>query len=165
MSRGFVALFAIGLVVTGPAWAQETSQAGMSSVQSGPVVRIRTSDGQLLQGRLSITDTPLGGTAIDSLWVKGHRAKSGAIIGSLVLGAASAVFWSEMCNIASEGHGCDETGSVVGLTLAGAAAGAGLGALIGTAVPTWRLRYTRPGPTVRLSTSIDRVGLIATVPF
>jgi hypothetical protein len=175
MSRPYAALFALGLVLAGPAWAQGAPQPGMSSMQSGQVVRIRTSAGQLLQGRYTATDAllrstdqevPLGGTAIDSVWVRGTRAKSGALIGGLVLGAASAVFWSEMCNIASEGHGCDETGSVVGLTLAGAAAGAGLGALVGLAVPTWRLSYARPGPSVRLSAvSLDRVGLIATVPF
>jgi hypothetical protein len=175
MSKPCNAFFALGLLVTVPAWAQGSPETGLGSVQSGQVVRIRTSAGQLLQGRYTATDAklrstdqelPLAETAIDSVWVRGTRAKSGALIGGLVLGAGSAVFWGFMCELASDGHGCDETGSVVGLTLAGAAAGAGLGALIGSAAPTWRLRYARPGPSVRLSAvSLKRVGLIATVPF
>jgi hypothetical protein len=97
---------------------------------------------------------------------RGTRAMTGALIGGLVLGAGSAIGWNELCEIDNEGRGCDETGKVVGLTMLGVAAGAGLGALIGSAAGTWRLQYARPGARLQLSpVSLNHVRLVVTLPL
>jgi hypothetical protein len=76
--------------------------------------------------------------------VRTTGAKSGAIVGAVVLGVPSAVFWVWACNGLSEGSGCDAWGAVAGLTVAGAGVGALLGAAIGSASSHWQLRYASP---------------------
>jgi hypothetical protein len=168
----------ITMVLLAPtaAWAQDPLENGVRRVSPGQLVRIKTQDGQLLEGRFSafapeppslqLTDRagPLPAASIDSLWVRGTHAKRGAIIGALLLGVSSGIFWSSVCEYAGEGSGCDAWGAVAGLTLAGAGVGAGLGALIGSASPRWRLRYARSGIALRLRTSPSRVGFSVTVP-
>jgi hypothetical protein len=178
MSRLFAFLLATGFLATASVSAQDSPQAGLTGLRSGQVVRIRTSQGQRLEGRFSAfpahdatlrltdRDLPLTATAIDSLWVHGNRAGVGALIGGMVLGAASAVGWNELCEIGNEGRGCDETGKIIGLTMAGVAVGAGLGALLGSTAGTWRLQYARPGALLRLSpVSLNRVRLGVTLPL
>ena len=93
--------------------------------------------------RLRTTDSTVGVGTIDSLWVGRSHAGKGAWIGALALGVPSAIFWSSFCNAVSEGQGCDALDVVAGLTLAGAAVGAGVGALIGSASTHWELSYSR----------------------
>jgi hypothetical protein len=178
MSRLSAFLLATGLLTTASASAQESPQVGLAGVRSGQVIKFRTSQGQLLEGRFSTSpardatlqltdrDLPLTDTAIDSLWVHGNRAGIGALIGGLVFGAASAVVWNEVCKIGTEGQPCDETAKVFALSLAGAALGAGFGALMGSHVGTWRLKYARPGASLRLSpVSLNRIWLGVTLPL
>jgi hypothetical protein len=88
-------------------------------------------------------DLAINIAAIDSLWIRRAHAGKGAWIGALVLGIPSAIFWTGVCSAVSEGQGCDAVGVVTGLTLAGAAVGAGVGALIGSTSTRWELRYVR----------------------
>ena len=66
-----------------------------------------------------------------------HRrshAKKGAVIGGVALGVAGAVAITGLCEAMSEGQGCHSPGPIAAFTLVSAAVGAGLGALIGSAV-------------------------------
>lgn len=176
MSTPRCLLIAMVLFAPGSAWAQDPLENGVRRVSPGQLVKIWTQDGQLLEGRFSaftpkppslqLTDRaePLPAASIDSLWVRGTHAKQGAIIGALLLGVSSGIFWSSVCECAGEGSGWDSWGAVAGLTLAGAGVGAGLGALIGSASPRWRLHYARSGIALRLRTSPNRVGFSVTVP-
>src|SRR5881396_1190015 len=71
---------------------------------------------------------PLG--AIDTLWTRGRRTGSGALIGAVVLAVPTAILANALCGL-GEG-GTTECGSApaAGAVLGGAV-GAGLGALIG----------------------------------
>jgi hypothetical protein len=155
---------------------QEPASVERIRLKHGQQVRLLTVGGQRLEaplGRivaeppgltLQPADTGIPLATIDSLWVRRSRAGKGAWIGALVLGVPSAVFWTAFCNAVSEGMGCDALDVVAGLTLAGAAAGAGVGALIGSTSTHWELRYPiprrsalgpRPGPpTLRVGLSV-----------
>jgi hypothetical protein len=163
MLRLYVLLISTGFLMPVSATAQEASQMGLG-IRSGQQVRVRSAQGQLLEGRYA--EVPLGADEIDSLWVRGNRAKTGALIGGLVFGAGSAVLGSWACTMSSDGHGCQETGKVVAFTAVGAAVGVGVGALIGSAVGTWRLQYARPGARIRVSpVSLNQVRLDVTLPL
>lgn len=139
MCRLYAFLITTGFLIPLSAMAQEAPEAGPES---------------------------LAATAIDSVWVRGNRAKTGALVGALVFGAGSAMLGSVACGMASDGHGCQETEKVVAFTAAGAAVGVGLGALIGSAFGTWRLEYARPRASVMLSpVSLDEVRLDVRLPL
>jgi hypothetical protein len=135
--------------------AQDSLPAPLARLETGQRIRLRTVDGRLLEARVAAPSlAPLGLrlaadslvslTAIDSLWVRRTRAGTGAWIGAAVLGVPSALFWGWVCTAVAEGTGCDEWDLVVGLTLAGAAVGAGAGALIGSRSVRWEFSYARP---------------------
>jgi hypothetical protein len=99
--------------------------------------------------RASATTLVLAGTpeamefpvaTLDSLWVRGSSAKKGAIIGGTSLAVAGVALGIFVNGVACEpdGNPCPEAIPVLGL--GGAAAGALLGALIGSAIPRWHLR-------------------------
>jgi hypothetical protein len=124
-------------------------------IKAGQRVRLRTVDGRLLDGpvarltptsglQLTAPDSIIPLAAIDSLWLRRTKAGTGAWIGAVALGIPSAIYWSWLCTAVAEGTGCDVWGVVAGLTLAGAAVGAGVGALIGSGSVRWELRYARP---------------------
>jgi hypothetical protein len=166
MSRLSAFLLAIGFLTPASTSAQQSPQVDLTGVRTGQVVRIRTPQGQILEGRFSRSpardaklqlddhDLPLTDTAIDSLWVRGNRGMTGALIGGVVFGAAGAVVGYWACNIDTEGQGCDDTGKVAGLSMVGVAVGAGLGALIGSTIGTWRLQYVRRGALHRLAVTL-----------
>ncbi len=144
------------LLVPGALPAQAADSIGRH-VEPGRVLRIRGIDGARLQGRV-IASTPthltlqLGAAnrpvplgSIDSLWTRGNAAKRMAIVGALAGGAVSAFVWGVVCD------GCDELGIVPALTAAGVGGGAILGAVIGLAIPRWRLRYARASVGLRLA--------------
>lgn len=169
-------LVALVVLVT-PAciWAQGESSFG--KIRSGQLVRIRTSDGQLLEGRFTAVPSQpmslrledralaLSTLGVDSVWARGNHAKRGAILGAVVVGIPAAAAGYALCELASDGAGCQDWEIVPLLMLAGAATGGGIGALIGSAAPRWSLRYARPGIALRLQPTRRRLGFSVTVPW
>lgn len=136
--------------------SQDSLPPPILRLKPGQRVRVLTVAGQLHEApvarpttdpagiQLAAADSTIALAAIDSLWLRRTRAKRGAVIGGLALGIPSAVFWGGVCTLYSDGSGCDAWGVVAGLTLAGAAVGAGVGALIGSGTVRWELSYARP---------------------
>jgi hypothetical protein len=148
------ALTALGVLATPRLAAQRTPDSTLRRVDSGEVVRIRTSDGRLRQGRLSgaapselILESGKLHTdgRIDSLWVRDNATGTGAIVGALAVGVPSVYVWYELCKLGREG-GCEGRDLLAVATASALTAGAGaaLGALIGSGISRWRLRYARP---------------------
>ena len=81
---------------------------------------------------------------IDSLWLRRTGEGRGELIGAAALGIPSVLFWTWVSTVVAEGTGCDARDAVAGSSLAGAAIGAGVGALIGSGSVRWELRYARP---------------------
>jgi len=146
--------------------AQVPPDSGLASVKAGQWIRIRALDGSALESRvvggtpdraflmlrLRGADTLFPTALIDSLWIRGTSASSaagvGALIGALAAGVGSFLFLRSLCGAFPDGD-CDFA-PIAGLSLVGAAAGAGAGILIGSsiggAVRTWRLSYVREHP-------------------
>lgn len=136
--------------------AQTTLDSVAQRLRPGQTVRLHSQTGQRAEGRftayqsdpmvvqLTVRDTTIRFAMIDSLWVRTTGAKTGAIVGAVVVGVPSALFWGSLCSGLSEGNGCQEWGTVAGLTVAGAGVGALLGAAIGSASSRWQLRYVSP---------------------
>ena len=104
----------------------------------GPLARASATT-LLLAGIPEAMEYPVA--TLDSLWVRGNSAKTGAIIGGIslaVAGAAYGAFANEVGCQDDGGDPCPEAIPLLGL--AGAATGALLGALIGSAIPRWHLR-------------------------
>jgi hypothetical protein len=118
----------------------------------GPGSAIRVAAGGLLsEGRLGIsTDASITiiqpGTTrsiilagVERIWTRSRATGLGAIVGGIA-GAALGLWYAlairEVCEA-----GCDSPGFYVGVPLIFGAGGAGLGALIGAAIPRWRLRF------------------------
>ena len=148
---GVIALYLLPAALA----SQDSVPLGLQRLRSGHHVRLLTVEGGRLEGsldrltseppalQLRTLNPPALVSTIDSLWVRRSRAGKGAWIGALVLGVPSAIFWTGVCGAVSDNQGCDALGVVAGLTLAGAAVGAGLGALIGSTSTRWELRYVR----------------------
>jgi len=137
--------------------ASQTRQAGPSSrLRPGQTVRIRLPDGQRVEGRLAAVDTAppvlhfdesqasIALAAIDSLWLRGSRAGTGALVGGILGGGGSFAFWTLLCYGLSESGRCNEWGTVIGLSAAGAFGGVLLGTVLGSLVLRWKL--LKPGP-------------------
>lgn len=80
--------------------------------------------------------------SVDSIWVRGHATRTGAIVGaavgSVLFGAFVAAVAAGLCETDCDNEGLK--GAVVGGVL-GAAGGGLLGAGIGILIPKWRLRF------------------------
>ncbi len=143
---------------------------GVSQLKPGKTIRTSIRGGATYEGRLLDLrgDTlVVGGTAdwflvpvrnVDSLWVRGNAAKTGAIVGAIpvaLLGAFSGALLSALCRqwygegqllramqgLAAEegGDGCLPGGIAAVLGgLIGASVGAPLGAIVGALIPKWR---------------------------
>jgi hypothetical protein len=136
--------------------AQATLDSVARQLKPGQTVRLYSQTGQRVEGRFAVyhpdppvvqlarrdSAIPLG--TIDSIWVRQTGAKTGAIVGAVVLGVPSALFWGALCTGLSDGGECGQWGAVAGLTMAGAGVGALLGAAIGSASSHWQLRYAAP---------------------
>lgn len=157
-STARVALVLSVLPLASDLCAQRSIDAAFSDLKPGQTVRLRTQGGDRSQSRvdsvqteslalwLEGASTPYDGATLDSLWVRGRASTTGAIVGGLVLGSATFAAGALLCSGLDEGNSCTEWGTVTAFSLAGAAGGALLGAAIGSAIPKWRLRYTRGLP-------------------
>ena len=158
-----IALAALPLQALQAATAEPTA-----GIDAGSAVRIRTVDRGSYEGRLrsgdleSVTLLIEGRTEtfevtdIDALWKGGRAVGTGAAIGAVSLGVATAAFGAYACEALSENTGCDEWGAVTVFGLLGGAAGAGIGALIGAFVRTWDLRWPVPPDGPDIGFSADR---------
>jgi len=137
---------------------QAPLDAAVRTLKPGQTVRIRAHGGNRIESRilsvraetpallLQADSTPLDGSSIDSLWVRGRRTGLGAIVGAVVFGAATSGAGLAICKGLSESASSCGSDTTVPLFLAGAAGGALIGAVIGAAIPKWRLRYARAVP-------------------
>lgn len=73
--------------------------------------------------------------AVDTLWVRGRRTTTGALIGA-ILGAGGGAFLGAIADGLCESD-CNGNGVLV-VGLLGAGAGAVVGGVVGTAIPRWR---------------------------
>lgn len=140
--------------------AQGSIGTALGTLRAGQTVRVRAGGGDAVESRVlavraaSLTlrlaggDTAVAGSSIDSLWVRGNVAATGALVGGAVAGAVSFAFWASFCAGVSEGAGCNDWDIVTAYSFAGAACGALLGAAIGAGTTKWRLHYARV-PAVR----------------
>jgi hypothetical protein len=78
--------------------------------------------------------------AVDTLWVRGRRTKTGAIIGG-ILGIGGGVFLGALAEALCE-YSC-EGDYIIGGGLFGGVAGGVTGAIIGTAIPRWKRVFPR----------------------
>jgi hypothetical protein len=133
-----------------PKWQQRTGVA-LARLQVGQRVRIRTGGDGLVEGWISNSPhrvalrTADGSTievpapGIDSLWVRGTHARTGALIGSTVAGIGLGAFLAYHVNRNNPYNARNTVAGGLGLA-GGGGGGALVGALIGAASPKWQLR-------------------------
>lgn len=93
----------------------------------------------MLTGTTGALEYPVG--TLDSLWVRGNSAKTGAIIGGISFAVAGMAYGYLVNEVGCKDEGGDPCPEVIPLLgLAGAAGGGLLGALIGSAIPRWHRR-------------------------
>lgn len=81
---------------------------------------------------------------IQKVWVRGRATKKGAIIGGIVGLAAGVTYGLLITRPESspcDADNCTRAGVTAVSGAIGLAAGAGIGALIGSVIPRWRLRF------------------------
>jgi hypothetical protein len=135
-----------------PGDADSAWRVALARLTPGTTVRVHTHDGGRIEGRVLRTwgttlrldtgaaPTDLSTAALDSLWVRGTAAKTGAIVaavpGAVVGGLIGWIANEAACK--DVGPPCPE--AIPLLSLAGAGAGAILGAVVGSLIPKWRRR-------------------------
>jgi len=144
---------AVALLVLGSAAslsAQTALDTVLSRVRPGQMIRVSTRDQGRVEARFGSRD--IAATSIDSLWVRGRSTGTGAIVGGLTLGAIAFAIVSGACSPGADCSGVEgPAAAAVGL-----AGGALVGALIGSTMPSWKLRYAREGPAVGLQWNPQR---------
>jgi len=158
--------------------AQTTLDSVARRLKPGQTVRLHLQSGQRAEGRfavyqsdqsvvqLAMRDTTIQFAMIDSIWVRKSGAKTGALIGSVLVGVPSAILLGSLCSTFSDGGGCDQWGTVIGVSVVGAGAGALLGALIGSASSHWQLRYAAPRVTFKVHPlPAQRLGVGLSIPL
>ncbi len=78
--------------------------------------------------------------AIDTLWVRGGSAKTGAIIGGAAVGVLGVAAYAATASLCESDCGSDGV-AVVGSFLVGATVGAVLGGFVGARVQSWKRKY------------------------
>ena len=142
------------LVLATPLAAQTPDSVLAPLVPKTSLVRLR-GEGVAITGRLialtsgvATLQTESGNrtanlVSVDSLWVRGHAAGTGAIVGAvsgtILLGVFGALIADGVCD-SSDCSGEWAKGALAGGVM-GAASGALLGAGIGALIPKWRLRF------------------------
>jgi len=158
--------------------AQTTLDSVARRLKPGQTVRLHLQSGQRAEGRfavyqsdqsvvqLAMRDTTIQFAMIDSIWVRKSGAKTGALIGSVLVGVPSAILLGSLCSTFSDGGGCDQWGTVIGVSVVGAGAGALLGALIGSASSHWQLRYAAPRVVFKVNPlPAQRLGVGLSIPL
>jgi len=129
--------------------ASTRAAGAVAGLESGQHVRIRTNGDGLVEGQVLSTSesfvtirsagsaTKISAASVDSLWVRSAHAGRGALVGGATLGLGFGALAASVCP-----RECDISsgtafvrGGLVGVALGGA-----IGALVGLAVPSWRLR-------------------------
>ena len=125
-----------------PLSAQTPLDTVLNRLRPGQTIRVSTRD----QGRTEVRfgSRDLAVTSIDSLWVRGRSTVTGAIVGGLALGAVAAAIVSGACEPGADCSGVE----VPAAAAVGLVGGALVGALIGSTMPRWKLRYARKAPSV-----------------
>jgi hypothetical protein len=170
---GFVLVLST-LVLVSDLGGQAPLEAAVRTLRPGQTVRIRVHGGDRIESRIrslraeSLALQLVGDSAafdvaaIDSLWIRGTAARTGAITGAAVVGLGSYAFWAALCEgLSDSSGGCTEWGRVTAYSLVGAGAGALIGAGVGALMPKWRLRYARALPVQATLTHqpLGRLGL------
>jgi hypothetical protein len=104
------------------------------------MVRVQTTDGRYQTGR----NLAINSREIQRAWVRGKSTKTGAIVGGitgLVGGALIGYLVTNPSSSPCDANNCTRTGVTVISGLLGAAAGTGAGAIVGSLIPKWRLRF------------------------
>ena len=149
------ALLSAALLVPAAVAAQSpdlapSRQAAFETLKDDQWIRLSTPDSGRREGRL-VQRGPDGlvlgprtapiripATSIDTVWTRHSSAKTGAIVGGVLLAAAGVI---AAINI-NESESDYDAGAAAGiLVLGGAAGGAILGGIIGSLFPRWRQRF------------------------
>ncbi len=168
-------LLVLAVSFPGDLLGQEPRASVFGTLKPGQIVRVRPRTGDRIESRvLSIqgdslvlssegSSVVLGTPVIDSLWVKGQATATGAIVGTSLAAVGSVVVSAAVCKSIREDFPCGESGKAIAASIAG---GAALGAVIGSVVPKWRLRYARtPGMGVgRAIQSQFSLAIVVTLP-
>jgi hypothetical protein len=141
-----------------PVTGQQTIDSAVARLRAGQPVRLSVSGNRQL-GRVvrtasapgiadAVSAVPVDIATIDSLWVRTHATRTGAIVGGGTLGLTALLVGPGLVeDYYSDGAQVDLIGHVT-LALAGAGVGAILGGVIGRAIPKWRLIYnSAPQPS------------------
>jgi hypothetical protein len=120
--------------------------AALARLQPGRQISVHTTrfgrlEAQLVGSSETTVSLRVGGSAtdvqlaeIDSLWLQGNHAGTGAIVGAATFGVLGALAGYA---IAGTAESPQRTGPTVGGLAVGAAGGALLGAFIGLMIPKW----------------------------
>ena len=81
-------------------------------------------------------------SSVRELHARGNSAKTGAVVGSVILGSGSLILGALMVGLDPDGF---TSSDYVSLTIGGLAAGGLFGAVVGVAIPAWKVRYREPG--------------------
>lgn len=148
-------LLVLAILFPGDLLGQQPQAFGLGTIKPGQIVRVRPRTGDRIESRVRSmqgdslvlstegSSVVLATQTIDSLWVKGHATGIGAIVGAAIAAGGSVVVAAAVCKSIREDFPCGESGKAIAASIAG---GAALGAVIGSVVPQWRLRYARnPG--------------------
>jgi hypothetical protein len=146
-----VVVFACVLLSTAPA-----ARAQNPLVTPGERVRLETIHAGRLEGvAVSATDRSvllnqdgdqleIASAEIERVWIRGRATRNGAVIGGLV-GAAAGVTYGLLItrpeSSPCDADNCTRAGVTAASGALGLAAGAGIGALIGSLIPRWKLRF------------------------
>ena len=152
----FAALVSASIAWTpaGSATAQQSNsrQAAFESLADSQWIRIAVPEAGRHEGRLlgrnfevvelSAEPEPLRVPAatIDTLWTRGNSAKTGAIVGAVILGTVGTALgaWAAA---ESTDHDFQKTEAVLLGGAVGLFGGAILGGITGVAIPKWHRRY------------------------
>jgi len=110
-----------------------------------PWVRLEGRFAGTTDGRLAlVTDggvvhTRLG--EIDRLWTQGRSTAKGALIGGVAGLVIGAIYGALISEVTCAESSCTALGLAAAVGGIGAAGGAAVGALVGLAIPSWKLRF------------------------
>ena len=139
-----------------PASAQDSTakrDSAVAKLNTGQQIRISGEAMSRLVGKagVSLNDTldfaqgdavrriPI--PAIDTLWVRGGHAKTGAIVGGAVVGTLATLLYVGLANDSDSGSGGVTVLGFLGSFLFGATVGVPIGGIIGGSAQTWKQQF------------------------